>query len=128
MNPIEHVWDAPGRRVAGRQQPPQTLQELERALLEEWDRIPQLMINSLIDPCLKDQRSSNFIDSWTVPVYPLGSWGGCSEARKDPDKLDLNRISGYKFPSSSTKGARRSFAPGARYELKSALLMKLLKP
>ncbi|GFY03095.1 transposable element Tcb2 transposase [Trichonephila clavipes] len=48
MNPIEHVWDALGRRVAGRQPPPQTLQELERALLEEWDRIPQLEINSLI--------------------------------------------------------------------------------
>ncbi|GFW03758.1 transposable element Tcb2 transposase [Trichonephila clavipes] len=49
MNLIEHVWDALGRRVAGRQPPPQTLQELERALLEEWDRIPQLVINSLID-------------------------------------------------------------------------------
>ncbi|GFW57015.1 transposable element Tcb2 transposase [Trichonephila clavipes] len=49
MNPIEHVWDALGRRVAGRQLPPQTLKELERALLEEWDRIPQLVINSLID-------------------------------------------------------------------------------
>ncbi|GFY20110.1 transposable element Tcb2 transposase [Trichonephila clavipes] len=49
MNPIEHVWDALGRRVAGRQPPPQTLQELEKALLEEWDRIPQLVINSLID-------------------------------------------------------------------------------
>ncbi|GFX23447.1 transposable element Tcb2 transposase [Trichonephila clavipes] len=49
MNPIEHVWDALGRRVAGRQPSPQTLQELEKALLEEWDRIPQLVINSLID-------------------------------------------------------------------------------
>ncbi|GFV31497.1 transposable element Tcb2 transposase [Trichonephila clavipes] len=49
MNPIDHVWDALGRRVAGRQPPPQTLQELERALLEEWDRIPQLVISSLID-------------------------------------------------------------------------------
>ncbi|GFV46306.1 transposable element Tcb2 transposase [Trichonephila clavipes] len=48
MNPIEHVWDALGRGVAGHQPPPQTLQELERALLEEWDRIPQLVINSLI--------------------------------------------------------------------------------
>ncbi|GFW46152.1 transposable element Tcb1 transposase [Trichonephila clavipes] len=35
MNPIECVWDALGRRVAGHQPPPQTLQELERALLEE---------------------------------------------------------------------------------------------
>ncbi|GFW17847.1 transposable element Tcb2 transposase [Trichonephila clavipes] len=49
MNPIEHVWNALGRRVAGHQPPPQTLQELERALLEEWDRIHQLVINSLID-------------------------------------------------------------------------------
>ncbi|GFV96441.1 transposable element Tcb2 transposase [Trichonephila clavipes] len=49
MNPIEHVWDALGRRVAGCLPPPQTLQELERALLEEWERIPQLVINSLID-------------------------------------------------------------------------------
>ncbi|GFV40450.1 transposable element Tcb2 transposase [Trichonephila clavipes] len=49
MNQIEHVWDALARRVAGRQPPPQTLQELERALLEEWDRISQVVINSLID-------------------------------------------------------------------------------
>ncbi|GFY24112.1 transposable element Tcb2 transposase [Trichonephila clavipes] len=49
MNPIEHFWDALGRRVAGRQPPPQTLQELKRALLEEWDRIHLLVINSLID-------------------------------------------------------------------------------
>ncbi|GFW07041.1 transposable element Tcb2 transposase [Trichonephila clavipes] len=49
MNPIEHVWDALGRRVADRKPPPQTLQELERALLEEWNRIPHLVINSLID-------------------------------------------------------------------------------
>ncbi|GFY24109.1 hypothetical protein TNCV_1011621 [Trichonephila clavipes] len=28
---------------------PQTFQDLERALLEEWYRIPQLVINSLID-------------------------------------------------------------------------------
>ncbi|GFX47101.1 transposable element Tcb2 transposase [Trichonephila clavipes] len=32
MNPIEHVWDALGRQVAGRQPPPQTLQELEKKL------------------------------------------------------------------------------------------------
>ncbi|GFU69339.1 hypothetical protein TNCV_3210031 [Trichonephila clavipes] len=35
MNPIEHVWNAQGRRVAGRQPLPQTLQELERAVLEQ---------------------------------------------------------------------------------------------
>ncbi|GFU41030.1 transposable element Tcb2 transposase [Trichonephila clavipes] len=59
MNPIEQVWDALGRRVAGRQPPPQTLQELERALLEKWDRILQLVINSLIDSML--QRCSTLL-------------------------------------------------------------------
>ncbi|GFT22176.1 transposable element Tcb2 transposase [Trichonephila clavipes] len=53
VNPIEHVWDALGRRIAGREPPPQTLQDLERAVLEEWNRIPQLVINSLIDSSLK---------------------------------------------------------------------------
>ncbi|GFU74538.1 transposable element Tcb2 transposase [Trichonephila clavipes] len=57
-NPIEHVWDALGRRVTGRQPPPQTLQELERALLEEGDRIPQLVINSLIDSMPQSQLTS----------------------------------------------------------------------
>ncbi|GFU28210.1 transposable element Tcb2 transposase [Trichonephila clavipes] len=59
MNPMEHVWDALGRRVAGHQLPPQTLQELETALLEEWGRIPQLVINSLIDSM--PQRCSTFL-------------------------------------------------------------------
>ncbi|GFT04130.1 transposable element Tcb2 transposase [Trichonephila clavipes] len=49
MNPIEHVCDSLGRRVAGPQPPLQTLQVLERALLEEWDRIPQLVNYSFID-------------------------------------------------------------------------------
>ncbi|GFU41810.1 transposable element Tcb2 transposase [Trichonephila clavipes] len=49
LNPIEHVWVALERRAAGRQPPLKTLQEPKRALLEEWDRISQLEINSLLD-------------------------------------------------------------------------------
>ncbi|GFY36475.1 transposable element Tcb2 transposase [Trichonephila clavipes] len=60
MNPIEHVWDALGRQISGHQPPPQTLQQQERALLEEWDRIPQLVINSLIDSM--PQRFSSGLD------------------------------------------------------------------
>ncbi|GFW65126.1 transposable element Tcb2 transposase [Trichonephila clavipes] len=59
MNPKEHVWDALGRQIPGRQPPPQTLHELERALLEEWDGIPQFVINSLIDSML--QRCSTML-------------------------------------------------------------------
>ncbi|GFW27661.1 transposable element Tcb2 transposase [Trichonephila clavipes] len=59
MNPIEHVWDGLGRRVSGGRPSPQTLQKMERALLEEWDRISQLVINSLIDPM--PQRCSTLL-------------------------------------------------------------------
>ncbi|GFV77876.1 hypothetical protein TNCV_1984891 [Trichonephila clavipes] len=46
MNPLEHVGDALKRlRVNGCQIPHKLLKELERALLEEWDRIPQLVIS-----------------------------------------------------------------------------------
>lgn len=48
LNPIEHVWDAFGRRIAGRPAPPTTVPELHIALLEEWPRIPQELIDTLI--------------------------------------------------------------------------------
>ncbi|GFX07780.1 transposable element Tcb1 transposase [Trichonephila clavipes] len=35
LNPIEHVWDMLGRRIAARQPPPTCLPELRRALLDE---------------------------------------------------------------------------------------------
>ncbi|GFU74482.1 hypothetical protein TNCV_4557741 [Trichonephila clavipes] len=45
--PIEHVWDASGRRVAAANHTPTNFQELERVLLEEWGQnTSQLVINS----------------------------------------------------------------------------------
>jgi len=41
MNPIEHLWDDLDRRVRSRQSGPQTLQELQQALEQEWGRILQ---------------------------------------------------------------------------------------
>ncbi|GFX09347.1 transposable element Tc3 transposase [Trichonephila clavipes] len=48
LNPIEHVWDMLGRRIAIRQPPPTCLPELRRALLDEWCNIPQDQIDNLI--------------------------------------------------------------------------------
>ncbi|GFS54411.1 transposable element Tcb2 transposase [Trichonephila clavipes] len=45
MNPIEHVWDALERRVATPKNSPRT----EKSSSGRVDRIPQLVINSLID-------------------------------------------------------------------------------
>ncbi|GFV83241.1 retrovirus-related Pol polyprotein from transposon 17.6 [Trichonephila clavipes] len=36
LNPIEHVWDMLGRRIAARQPPPTCLLDLRRAFLDEW--------------------------------------------------------------------------------------------
>ncbi|GFT83925.1 transposable element Tcb2 transposase [Trichonephila clavipes] len=48
LNPIEHVWDMLGRRIAAYQPPPTCLPELRRALLDEWCNIPQDKIDNLI--------------------------------------------------------------------------------
>ncbi|GFX77804.1 transposable element Tc1 transposase [Trichonephila clavipes] len=41
LNPIENVWDALGRQVAGRNYPPTNKNTLIRTLTEEWDKLPQ---------------------------------------------------------------------------------------
>ncbi|GBL88703.1 hypothetical protein AVEN_195679-1 [Araneus ventricosus] len=48
MNPIQHVWDMLGRRIAGRTVPPGTLQELQQALLQRWALLSQQAINDTI--------------------------------------------------------------------------------
>ncbi|GFV57880.1 transposable element Tcb2 transposase [Trichonephila clavipes] len=48
LNPIEHVWDMLGRRIAARPRPPATVRDLEIAPLEEWNSIPQSLIDNLI--------------------------------------------------------------------------------
>jgi transposase len=48
LNPIEHLWDNLDRLVRSRQPAPQTLQELQQALEQEWGRIPQDRIRRLI--------------------------------------------------------------------------------
>ncbi|GFV31315.1 transposable element Tcb2 transposase [Trichonephila clavipes] len=45
---LVHVWDILGRRIAARQRPPATVRDLEIALLEEWNSIPQSLIDKLI--------------------------------------------------------------------------------
>ena len=48
LNPNEHVWDRVNRSVRGRPVPPQILQDLEEALVEEWSLIPQRYLRRLI--------------------------------------------------------------------------------
>ncbi|GFY13606.1 transposable element Tcb2 transposase [Trichonephila clavipes] len=48
LNPIEHVWDFLGRRLAARTLPPVTIRELRLALKDEWVAMPQQLIDTLI--------------------------------------------------------------------------------
>lgn len=49
MNPIEHVWYLLKIAINKRPQRPRNVEELKKALLEEWDKIDIETINSLID-------------------------------------------------------------------------------
>ncbi|GFW92389.1 transposable element Tcb2 transposase [Trichonephila clavipes] len=48
LNPIEHVWDFLGRRLATRSLPPVTIRELRLALQDAWAAMPQQLIGTLI--------------------------------------------------------------------------------
>ncbi|GFW30089.1 transposable element Tc1 transposase [Trichonephila clavipes] len=48
LNPIENVWDALRRQVAGRNCPPTNKNTLIRALTEEWDKLPQQLLDNIV--------------------------------------------------------------------------------
>jgi transposase len=48
MSPIKHLWDELGRRVHNRQPQPADIHQLQAALVEEWQAIPQVMIQRLL--------------------------------------------------------------------------------
>ncbi|GFW58076.1 dual specificity tyrosine-phosphorylation-regulated kinase 2 [Trichonephila clavipes] len=53
LNPIENVWDALERQVAGRNYPPTNKNTLIRALTEEWDKLPQQLLDNVVQKVLK---------------------------------------------------------------------------
>ncbi|GFV85522.1 transposable element Tcb2 transposase [Trichonephila clavipes] len=48
LNPIEHVYDALGRRIAARLHHPENTQQLKQMLIEEWALLPQEMLHQLV--------------------------------------------------------------------------------
>ncbi|GFX69030.1 transposable element Tcb2 transposase [Trichonephila clavipes] len=48
LNPIENMWDALGRQVAGRNYPPTNKNTFIRALTEEWDKLPQQLLGNVV--------------------------------------------------------------------------------
>ncbi|GFT22949.1 transposable element Tcb1 transposase [Trichonephila clavipes] len=53
LNSIENVWDALGRQVAGRNYPPTNKNTLIRALTEEWDKLPQQLLDNVVQSMVR---------------------------------------------------------------------------
>ncbi|GFW01767.1 transposable element Tcb2 transposase [Trichonephila clavipes] len=53
LNPIENVWDALGRQVAGRNYPPTNKNTLIRALTEEWNKLPQQLLDNVVQSMVR---------------------------------------------------------------------------
>ncbi|GFV94562.1 transposable element Tcb1 transposase [Trichonephila clavipes] len=53
LNPIENVWDASGRQVAGRNYPPTNKNTLIRALTEKWDKLPQQLLDNVVQSVVR---------------------------------------------------------------------------
>ncbi|GFU64388.1 transposable element Tcb2 transposase [Trichonephila clavipes] len=53
LNPIENVWDALRRQVAGPNYPPTNKNTLIRALTEEWDKLPQQLLDNVVQSMVR---------------------------------------------------------------------------
>ncbi|GFU47512.1 transposable element Tcb2 transposase [Trichonephila clavipes] len=53
LNPIENVWDALGKQVACRNYPPTNKNTLIRALTEEWDKLPQQLLDNIVQSMVR---------------------------------------------------------------------------
>ncbi|GFX25148.1 transposable element Tc1 transposase [Trichonephila clavipes] len=65
LNPIENEWDALGRQVAGRNYPP-TNNTLIRALTEEWNKLPQQLLDNVVQSMVR--RGWNVASHSTVDI------------------------------------------------------------
>ncbi|GFU68642.1 histone-lysine N-methyltransferase SETMAR [Trichonephila clavipes] len=64
LNPIENVWDALGRQVAGRNYPPTNKNTLIRALTEEWDKLPQQLLDNVVQ-----SMCGKYSATWSSEVW-----------------------------------------------------------
>ncbi|GFW91147.1 transposable element Tc1 transposase [Trichonephila clavipes] len=69
LNPIEHMWDALGRRIAARLHHPENTQQLKQILIEEWALLPQEMLHQLVLSFkMNDLSGSSFFPTETGRV------------------------------------------------------------
>ncbi|GFX91852.1 death-associated protein kinase dapk-1 [Trichonephila clavipes] len=62
LNSIENVWDALGRQVAVRNYPPTNKNTLIRALTEEWDKLPQQLLDNVVQSMVERSPRKGLAD------------------------------------------------------------------
>ncbi|GFT84613.1 transposable element Tc3 transposase [Trichonephila clavipes] len=67
LNPIENVWDALGRQVAGRNYPPTNKNTLIRALTEEWDKLPQQLLDNVVQSMVRHVECCSTLHGGHIP-------------------------------------------------------------
>ncbi|GFV61860.1 transposable element Tcb2 transposase [Trichonephila clavipes] len=89
LNPIENVWDALGRQVAGRNYPPTNKNTLIRALTEEWDKLPQQLLDNVVQ---KEDERGPMMTSAIKGL--LKKWEAVREMVLElhPNQADVSRV------------------------------------
>ncbi|GFU01780.1 transposable element Tc1 transposase [Trichonephila clavipes] len=81
LNPIEHIWDALGRRIAARLHYPENTQQLKQMLIEEWALLPQEMLHQQ-DLSMRRRCKATIASNLVVhDTNPNGGFGGRGSTR-----------------------------------------------
>ncbi|GFY06706.1 transposable element Tcb2 transposase [Trichonephila clavipes] len=67
LNPIEHVWDALGKRMAARLHHPENTQQLKQILIEELALLPQEMLHQLVLSMRRRCEASTAVRGGHIP-------------------------------------------------------------
>ncbi|GFW26579.1 transposable element Tcb2 transposase [Trichonephila clavipes] len=71
LNSIENVWDALERQVGGRNYPPTNKNALIRALTEEWDKLPQQLLDNVVQSMVRHVECCITVHGGHIPYRYL---------------------------------------------------------
>ncbi|GFY01888.1 transposable element Tcb2 transposase [Trichonephila clavipes] len=89
LNPMEHVWDGLGRRIAARLHHPENTQHRKQMLIEEWALLPQEMLHQLVlslsifEKKNHDFRVVRYFDKKRFPFWECTKYGKHELRRRD---------------------------------------------
>ncbi|GFT81341.1 transposable element Tc1 transposase [Trichonephila clavipes] len=85
LNPIKNVWDALGRQAAGRNYPPTNKNTLIRALTEEWDKLPQQLLDNVVQNGNSSRKKKGRPASFQAKKYVVPDDVGSTNRENNQD-------------------------------------------